>query len=506
MATAGNETMIAENARPICNRPLPPLKQEHRTDNSTTILLFYQYIEPLWTKAEHKLAIKKVIEMGTKNGITGRGRVAREGLNCTLTGRPEDIRNFCLDLRNWQSVFNETDFKLTDGVPTGKMFKALSIRKANELVAYGLAGDKAPSLKKFAGEHLEADEYHDAMQDPETVIIDVRNAYESAIGAFKPPKGGALLIDPKMRNSIEFPKWLNSKETQKQLNGKKVLMYCTGGIRCERATALLNQMSSVQDDLKPKGVYHCRGGIERYVKTFPEGGFWKGKNYLFDKRMEQTPDVKDKGVVEDDIDAKCCLCRKKWTIYRGQFKCNRSLCGVPVIVCESCTTTASDKPKSVMCELCREGYRAPTLLPDLIAMKRKADQLSNISTSSDSSQPDTKKQVLAKKPKDHYKDRIFLKRLPLTASYSKVKAALGSDRVKAMDWLVDKESGGFYGSCIVLMSSEEDKNHILQRGSSKSGLKVDKKKTRVGEVFMKDNLEVNSFKNFVQKEFPPFGC
>ena len=84
--------------------------------------------------------------------------------------------------------------------------------------------DKAPSLKKFAGEHLEADEYHDAMQDPETVIIDVRNAYESAIGAFKPPKGGALLIDPKMRNSIEFPKWLNSKETQKQLNGKKVLM------------------------------------------------------------------------------------------------------------------------------------------------------------------------------------------------------------------------------------------------------------------------------------------
>jgi predicted sulfurtransferase len=87
-----------------------------------------------------------------------------------------------------------------------------------------LVPDKAPSLKKFAGEHLEADEYHDAMQDPETVIIDVRNAYESAIGAFKPPEGGARLIDPKMRNSIEFPKWLNSDETKKQLTGKKVLM------------------------------------------------------------------------------------------------------------------------------------------------------------------------------------------------------------------------------------------------------------------------------------------
>ena len=85
--------------------------------------------------------------------------------------------------------------------------------------------DKAPSLQKFAGTHLEADEYHQAMQDPETVIIDVRNAYESAIGSFQPPEGGAKLIDPRMRNSIEFPKWLNSKKTQDELNGKKVLMY-----------------------------------------------------------------------------------------------------------------------------------------------------------------------------------------------------------------------------------------------------------------------------------------
>eukprot|EP00979_Chaetoceros_neogracilis_P002678 scaffold437_cov288-Chaetoceros_neogracile.AAC.28 len=261
MTSATSEMIISDNARPACNRPLPPLKPEHKSDNSMTILLFYQYIEPLWTKAEHKHAIKKVIEIGTQFKITGRGRVgkcklrflivvlytynmnmmftylvhksneqyyyddtAREGLNCTLTGRPEDIRAFCQGLRNWKSVFNETDFKLTDGLPISKMFKALSIRKANELVAYGLAGDKAPSLKKFAGEHLEADEYHDAMQDPETVIIDVRNAYESAIGAFKPPEGGARLIDPKMRNSIEFPKWLNSDETKKQLTGKKVLM------------------------------------------------------------------------------------------------------------------------------------------------------------------------------------------------------------------------------------------------------------------------------------------
>lgn len=100
----------------------------------------------------------------------------------------------------------------------------ISVDSQHLFVIISSTTEKAPSLKQFAGEHLEADAYHKAMQDPETVIIDVRNAYESAIGNFQPPENGAKLIDPKMRNSIEFPKWLNSKETQKQLTGKKVLV------------------------------------------------------------------------------------------------------------------------------------------------------------------------------------------------------------------------------------------------------------------------------------------
>lgn len=136
-----NETIITENARPVCHRDLPPLNPDH--EKQGTILLFYQYIEPLWTRAEHKVALKKVIELGTKFNITGRGRVAQEGLNCTLTGNPKDIRSFCYGLREWKDVFKETDFKLTDGVPLSKMFKSLSIRKANELVAYGLSGGES---------------------------------------------------------------------------------------------------------------------------------------------------------------------------------------------------------------------------------------------------------------------------------------------------------------------------------------------------------------------------
>ena len=138
--------VVLENAKAVSHRDLPPLNEEHRNDG--TILLFYQYIEPLWTKTEHKAALKKVIEIGNEYNITGRGRVAQEGLNCTLTGLPNDIRSFCYALREWKDIFKETDFKLTDGVPMGKLFKSLSIRKANELVAYGLAGGEF-SIQKY---------------------------------------------------------------------------------------------------------------------------------------------------------------------------------------------------------------------------------------------------------------------------------------------------------------------------------------------------------------------
>jgi len=85
-----------------------------------------------------------------------------------------------------------------------------------------LPGDKAPDLATNKAVHLEADAYHEAMKDPNAVIIDVRNQYESAIGHFQPPEGGAELIDPLIRNSHEFPRWLNAPETQARLQGKKV--------------------------------------------------------------------------------------------------------------------------------------------------------------------------------------------------------------------------------------------------------------------------------------------
>ena len=197
-------------------------------DNSTTLLLFYQYIEPVLEENAFQNILHHVQKVGEEQGVTGRMRVSHEGLNCTLTGSYEGVRAWCKSLREYEggAYFAETEFKLTDNLPSGQAFPRLHAFKVDEIVNYGLAGMKAPSLN-MSGVHLEPKDYHKKMTEDETVIIDVRNHYEANIGKFQPPKNGAKYIDPMMRKSTEFPVWLDKPETKEMLKGKQVLMYCT---------------------------------------------------------------------------------------------------------------------------------------------------------------------------------------------------------------------------------------------------------------------------------------
>ena len=503
------------------------LDNDDSTDNNNnnkggaSIVLFYQYKEPVWTSREFPKALKLFLSIGRKYEITGRGRIAPEGVNCTLTAPTSKlIRLFCQSLRDdWNigsldgkndssndtKLFHDTDFKITDGLPQSQKFKSLSVRKVEELVAYGLEGEKAPSITKFGGTHLTAVDYHKALRDPQTVVIDVRNNYETQIGTIQPPPGGATLLDPKLRNSREWPKWLASKETQQQLNGKKILTFCTGGIRCERATALINQMSTVSSaattttttsksksnekssidssstsstatPFQPNGVYHMRGGIERYLKTYPQGGYWSGKNYLFDKRMEQVPEFKDSIQIEKEVtsklQAKCCVCRKPWTSYRNQYKCHQIQCGVPVLVCDVChnNSKSENQKKQLKCELCREGYRAPQGNPDLIALRNKAEKIQQASfllagVDNNNSKavvvPLGEKQDASSSPLSEQQqqqqlyparklisDRLFISRLPLNVTKSQIEKWLQIP-IRQYHWLSDVNTGAFYGSCIV---------------------------------------------------------
>ena len=485
------EVVKEEMAVPVIKRELPPVPPGLAED-AVTLCLFYQYVEPMWTKTQHKKARSFVIGLGAKLNVTGRGRCAAEGLNCTLTGSPDNIRKFCMGLRAWNPLFEETDFKLTDGLAAKERFKALTVRKTDELVAYGLAGENAPSLRENGTKHLNAIDYHNMMKEKDTVIIDVRNAYESAIGHFQPPEGGAELIDPKMRNSHEFPKWLNAPETQAKLTGKKVMMYCTGGIRCERASALLDSMSKASDSLKPKEIVMVRGGIERYMRTFPQGGYWKGKNFLFDKRFEQVPELKPIEALESDVESVCCRCKKPCGEYRGQHTCAKPECGVPVIVCADCQEPAKEDRSKSICPLCEEGYQLRDLAkPDLEQLpglkQKRSDEGSN-------GKP--KKQRVEAPPSS----RLFVGKIPLVIDATKLKNALGGG-VKLIHWLADKKTGLFYGSAFVEMESVADATRSLDRAASSKGVSIGKRRLRLAYAAPKEG-EVWPPADFTQLERP----
>ena len=140
------------------------------------------------------------------------------------------------------------------------------------------------------------------------------------------------------------------------------------GVRCERASAYLNQKLGSQ----LKGVYQLKGGIEAYMKEFQDGGFFRGKNFVFDKREAISADNPDgdggilqaqkKKKKKDDSErrakipseAKCCVCDKLWDRYVGKKKC--STCGVPVLMCDTCMSQKPEKRAGVLirCPLCVE--------------------------------------------------------------------------------------------------------------------------------------------------------
>jgi predicted sulfurtransferase len=511
------ERVVVSAAKSVAGKELPPIPS-NLAEDAVTIVLMYQYIEPRWSDKKHSKVLASCISLAAKHGVTGRGRCAPEGLNCTLTSSAQGARDYCMALRELDPAMLNCDFKLTDGLKAHEKFKAFSLRKTEELVNYDLEGDAAPSIERHGGIHLEAHEYHEAMKKPNSVIIDVRNGYESAIGHFNPPQGGAELIDPKMRNSSDFKKWLNTGETKEKLKGKEVLMYCTGGIRCERATALLNQMKDAEG-FETGNVLMVRGGIERYLKTYPDGGYWKGKNYLFDRRMEQIPEGKTIAEVEAEIDSVCCVCLKKHGAYRGQHKCAMGGCKVPVIVCPQCVKQAKTAPEKLRCPLCTAGYVAPTRAPDLMGMKRKLGMVGgdygdgsvdHDGNGEGDSKADKKrrankaadKEKAAAAPRDGVASkRLHLTKIPLVVNATAVREALG-EGVNTVHWLGDRETGAFYGAAFVGFDTEAQCKAALTKANT-AGVKLSKKKVKVALSRPLGDGEVWPPAGFEEKEYPP---
>lgn len=349
---------------------------------TASILLFYQYVtDPLWTQSKVDLLMAFLVQISEhRPNLGGRIRVAREGLNVTLSAvddknssAVETLRHFCRDLKRFdEKAFRQTDFKFIDHVQADRHFKDLKLFPVQELVFYGFPKskeDKDPAPLEKTGVHLPPADFHRMLEQDSssTVVIDVRNHYEAALGRFdgqqfakekEAPEAsstGAEYIDPKMRKSTDFAKWLSKKETQEKLQDKNVMLFCTGGVRCERASAYLrNTVTNV------KGVFQLQGGIEKYLQEFKTGGYFRGKNFVFDKREACGAGDKDGdgGVLAhsdpSETEAKCCLCEKPWDRYLGKKKC--STCGVPVLMCDKCMSSKSKKKDDMLlrCPLCVE--------------------------------------------------------------------------------------------------------------------------------------------------------
>jgi predicted sulfurtransferase len=263
-AAASVSSSAPEGGNDAGAKVYPPFPAERL---NVTLLLFYQYVRPSWSAAQRQNAENFTRDSLTRHGCTGRLRCAKEGFNGTLTGSAAGIRAFCQDLREYEPQhFGNTDFKLVDGLRDTQKLKGLKVWHVDELVTYGFG--KSDGVLEKGGTHLSPQDWHDGAAEEGAVLIDVRNANENAIGRFQPLNDPHRVLDPNMRVSTEFPEWVDSNMSKLQ-NAKKVMMYCTGGIRCERASALL-----VEKGVPAEKVFQLEGGIHRYLEAFPDGGHW----------------------------------------------------------------------------------------------------------------------------------------------------------------------------------------------------------------------------------------
>ena len=468
------------------NPEMPARKHDH----SLTLLLFYQYVEPVWDESTYEHMLRTLQRVGNDLQLTGRMRVAREGLNCTLTASHSAILEYCATLKRLRpQEFEHTEFKLTRDLPLAQKFPNLKVFKVVELVHYGLEGQKAPPISKYHGTHLEPKDYHKKLAEPNTVIIDVRNHYEAAIGRFVPPQNNEnssgtapppKWIDPKMRKSTEFPPWLDKPETRQEMKGKQVLMYCTGGIRCERASALLKYKMETDPEIKAlgiKGVYQLQGGIDKYFKEFPDGGYWQGKNYVFDKRFAHAPPKIDgelhgrkESIDETDkkqsvtqasaqvppaaalpVMGKCEACAKPWDMYRGKRRC--PTCGVPSLICKECFLADKEGTKklgpTVRCDLCVEQgiFRKRDL--------RQKDEQDIREYETKMAEKGLLTPNKAEAPNPQGITRLFLKNM-CRKRMDEATLLENLPGITHIVWRTDRKTGNFLGSGWVEMATPED--------------------------------------------------
>jgi predicted sulfurtransferase len=350
--------------------------QEEKKEGAMSIILFYKYHPLSSSDALMEPYCQALTSLCASLELKGRillGCSDSEGINGTLAGTQRNVRVFTFALLGREYVQQHHPYCrefLADEITNallGKFWKAsqefaqaaqvpvltmdspsdfkwsstcekdlfpdLNIKLVREII--GTGGELASiPLEETAQGYLTPQEWHEEMlhiNKEDTVLIDCRNTKEYAIGHF--PNA----VDPHTTTFNQFPQW--ARQHAPQLKEKKVLMYCTGGIRCEKASAYLRRQGVSQ-------VQHLKGGVHKYLETFGSEGTFKGKNFVFDGRgaasAQETQLGKEGDFVnmdvessnDDEIVGNCLYCSAPYDTFHPHCVC--TVCREPILVCRSC--------------------------------------------------------------------------------------------------------------------------------------------------------------------------
>lgn len=205
--------------------------------------------------------------------IRGTILLAQEGINGTIAGSRCAIDTVLAYLRSDTRFF---DLEIKESETESSMFDRLKVKLKKEIVTLGIP---EVNPNRQVGTYVKPQDWNAIISDPETIVIDVRNQFEVKVGSFQ----GA--IDPQTASFRQFPEFVQSQLDPTQ--HKKVAMFCTGGIRCEKASSYMLAQGFEQ-------VYHLEGGILKYLEEVPvEQSLWQGECFVFDQRVAVTQGVRD---------------------------------------------------------------------------------------------------------------------------------------------------------------------------------------------------------------------
>lgn len=266
------------------------------------VLLYYKYT----TIENPQEFCKNHLNFCKELGLLGRIIIAGEGINGTVAGDKAQTDAYMAHLSSL-SEMDGIEFKIE--YYHEQPFPKMSCKVKNEIVQLRAKDEIDPH--EITGDYLEPHEFMEKMNDPNVIILDTRNNYESKIGKFK------NALTPDIVNFRDFPEYISQLEAYKD---KTILAYCTGGIRCEKATGLLKKHGFEK-------VYQLHGGIIRYGQL-TGGKNWEGKCYVFDNRIAVPVNTE-----EEIILTNCSHCNQPWDVY---VNCTNPFCNERILICPNC--------------------------------------------------------------------------------------------------------------------------------------------------------------------------